>query len=368
MLIFFILIIAQIIFLGIITMCLKKNNKSTENISNNYKTIGVLIPFRNEEQNLPEILNRLKNQTYSKTYTQIIFINDHSTDNSYKIVSSFIEKNKLENFTLVNLPEQQQGKKQALIYGLNFIKTDIIVHTDADTLLNKLWLNTIVNYFNKSDAGLVLMPVFYKSNKEISRLSESIQILETNLLAAVTKISAVCTGKPILANGANMAYIAELKDYFIDSYNKLSSGDDMFFLEYCNNKNIKIEYLDNENVYVYTKTENNFFNFILQRIRWSGKNSKLSNKHIKITGITVILINLLWVSIFFFNKIIILNALAFKVLSEFLTNYYIIHHFKLQKNVLIDTTVFSILYPFYIVMITILSFFVKPKWKGRVVR
>ena len=43
---------------------------------------SILIPFRNEEENLITLLNSLKNLDYPPSCFEVILINDFSTDNS----------------------------------------------------------------------------------------------------------------------------------------------------------------------------------------------------------------------------------------------------------------------------------------------
>ena len=47
--------------------------------------LSVVIAFRNEEKNLPQLLNCLRQQTYKNV--EYIFVNDHSYDNGEKIIS-----------------------------------------------------------------------------------------------------------------------------------------------------------------------------------------------------------------------------------------------------------------------------------------
>ena len=44
--------------------------------------VTVVVPFRNEEKNLPACIASLKKLDYPKELLEIIFVNDHSTDAS----------------------------------------------------------------------------------------------------------------------------------------------------------------------------------------------------------------------------------------------------------------------------------------------
>ncbi|MFZ9848246.1 MAG: glycosyltransferase, partial [Flavobacteriales bacterium] len=44
--------------------------------------VSIVVPFRNEEKNLPACIASLKKLDYPRDLYEIIFVNDHSTDAS----------------------------------------------------------------------------------------------------------------------------------------------------------------------------------------------------------------------------------------------------------------------------------------------
>ena len=54
--------------------------------------ISIIVACRNEEDNILHLLKSLSNQTYPKENTEIIIIDDHSEDNTRKIIAEYIEK------------------------------------------------------------------------------------------------------------------------------------------------------------------------------------------------------------------------------------------------------------------------------------
>ncbi len=94
------------------------------------QTISVIFSFRNEENNLEELidrvtktLNNLKNYDY-----ELIFINDDSTDNSEEILENLQSKHPI---TIINM-SRKFGRTQCIIAGLNYAKGDCIVCIDSD--------------------------------------------------------------------------------------------------------------------------------------------------------------------------------------------------------------------------------------------
>ena len=72
---YFLLITAFIIGFGKVET-VKNENFEPKN------TFSIIVPFRNEAQNLPACIASLKKLDYPKELLEIIFVNDHSTDAS----------------------------------------------------------------------------------------------------------------------------------------------------------------------------------------------------------------------------------------------------------------------------------------------
>ena len=89
--------------------------------------LSVIIPFHNEKENLPVLLERLEKVLSGiKTKSEIVLIDDGSND-SYE--SKFNSPNL--NLKLI-VQRKQSGKGRALEVGLEKSKGDVIVFMDAD--------------------------------------------------------------------------------------------------------------------------------------------------------------------------------------------------------------------------------------------
>ena len=64
--------------------------------------VSVVIPFRNEANNLEPLLFSLKSQLYSKANFDVVLVNDHSIDESVDIIKEFIENNPEMRLSLVH--------------------------------------------------------------------------------------------------------------------------------------------------------------------------------------------------------------------------------------------------------------------------
>lgn len=98
----------------------------------------LVIPCYNEEEVLPETSARLKEKLYDligknkiDPRSRIIFVNDGSRDNTWNIIKSLHQKDKL--FGGINL-SRNTGHQNALLAGLMTVKdhADMVISMDAD--------------------------------------------------------------------------------------------------------------------------------------------------------------------------------------------------------------------------------------------
>lgn len=92
--------------------------------------LSLVIPLLNEEESLQELHDWIVKvmQTNNFSY-EILFIDDGSTDNSWKLIESLIEKNPLVRGIKFGA---NFGKSQALNAGFKKTKGDVIITMDAD--------------------------------------------------------------------------------------------------------------------------------------------------------------------------------------------------------------------------------------------
>ena len=92
--------------------------------------ISVIIPLFNEEESLPELHAWIKRVMDANNFTyEIIFINDGSTDNSWKIIEQLGEKD--ENVRGIKF-RRNYGKSPALYCGFEAAQGDVVITMDAD--------------------------------------------------------------------------------------------------------------------------------------------------------------------------------------------------------------------------------------------
>jgi cellulose synthase/poly-beta-1,6-N-acetylglucosamine synthase-like glycosyltransferase len=99
------------------------------------KAVTVLIPMRNEAENVPELISALSAQMGAKNL-KFIVINDGSTDKTAELLTAVSGDDK--RFSVIDSPTQRDGwlgKVSALQSGYEAASSDYIITLDADVRL-----------------------------------------------------------------------------------------------------------------------------------------------------------------------------------------------------------------------------------------
>lgn len=340
-----------------------------EVFSEHLTSFSIIIPFRNEEDNLLQLLHSIQNLSYSNEAFEIIMVDDFSTDNSKKIIQTFCKKNKLDNLKIIpNIESTRSPKKTAISQGVMYSKHDWIITTDADCILPNNWLNSYNHCISINASDFIYGPVAYKAYPSFLNKFQILDLLSLQ----ITTIGAQGLNIPFLCNGANMAYNKKAfkKLNGFDGNLNLSSGDDTFTLKKFSDSLYKISYLKNKNALVCTSAQKTIKGFINQRLRWASKSNHY-NFFGKLTGLIVLSINIYLLLLFIslsINRDFAFSLLLTFTLKVLLDLVFLIkgNRFFNYKIGLKDIFISSVIYPFYIILITLLTPFMKFEWKGRV--
>jgi len=335
----------------------------------NLTRFTIVVPFRNEEGNLPDLIKSLENLNYSKNHFEVIFVDDDSVDDSVELCSRLLSYSQLDFQIIKNKRLSNSPKKDAITTAINKAKYHWIITTDADCVVPNTWLETSNSFINSEDVAMIVAPVTYTSSDSFFKQFQTLDVLS---LQAVT-VAGFGLSLPFLCNGANLMY---RKDLFIElngfeNNDTIASGDDIFLLEKAVKKYPDlVKYLKSKNAIVYSKAENSLTNLIQQRIRWAAKASAYNNTFGKFVGLLVLLMNALIVTTLFlsffglFNWFYFIGVLILKLSIDYLLVFNSAKFFN-QTNLLNNYFFSSLLYPFFSVFVAFKSMFSKYKWKGR---
>ena len=120
----------------------------------NSELISVLIPARNEEANIDELLRSLQQTKNDKL--EIIVFDDNSSDNTAHIVQQFCETdNRVQLIRSVHLPKDWLGKNHACYQLAQHARGNYFLFIDSDIKVNGNIAADAVSYLQKHRLGLV---------------------------------------------------------------------------------------------------------------------------------------------------------------------------------------------------------------------
>ncbi|MFB6342034.1 glycosyltransferase [Saccharicrinis sp. FJH62] len=306
----------------------------------------VLIPFKNEAQNLSALLTSLTNQTFPASNYEIYLINDHSSDEGEEIIERFRKHH--PNIHLIQNPGS--GKKDALITAFKASINEIILMSDADTTVPENWLTSHSEQYN-ADADMLIGSV--KMNPSKRSFWYLLQVLEYKSISSITNGMAALK-LPVMCSAANLSFrrsaVTDINDALNMNY---TSGDDMFLLHYFKRHKKTIK---RNNSVVEIRTEQ-LKKLLRQRVRWSGKATGYSDFMTLITGLTVLLMNLSVVITAFMACIdsnhvgIFYDLVLVKFFADLLITIPVLK--KDEYSLLWMTIPLSVIYPFYSIIISL---------------
>lgn len=327
--------------------------------------LSVVIPFRNEEKTLPHLFKSLEKQILAPH--EIIFVNDHSTDQSLNLAQGW--NNKQSNVKVLSL-ENTFGKKAALSTGIGLATGNWIVTTDADCGMEPTWIKSMKEQIENSDALMVAGPWRIEGATFFSKL----QALELASLVG-TSAAAIAWGKPVFCSGANLAFekntFEQVNGYAGNEH--IASGDDQFLMQkFQTSYPGKIKFLHDPGAIVFTSSQPNISSFLHQRIRWAGKwkDSSVLNQLLAISVFGFHMINVaLFIGLLFSfaDRQILFSLLLSKFFGEMIFLFPVTHFLKIKWSWISFFTL-QFIYSFYVVAVAILSFRKSFIWKGREVK
>lgn len=326
--------------------------------------ITIIIPFRNEAQALPQLWNALLPQLQSTSGAHVIFIDDHSSDNSAQLIAGF-----QQNYPRITFTSQttSHGKKSGVHIGVDLAQTAWVTALDADTLPHRNWLQQLAAYTFQSTDDLYILPLHIGPAQSFIGKLQEIEFLS---VMGVTAAMAMAK-HPVLCNGANLcfrkqAYLEVLPQR---SDMHITSGDDLFLLQALKPRG-GVRWIHDPETIVRTAPHLSWIDLLAQRLRWMGKTTRIADHALQNTARLT----------FAMNAIVVIGCIATLLYSKFLLWFLLLW---LMKTIVDALLIFSVgrwmcikqvkrfylvlifLYPFYATLFPIISMLYKPTWKGR---
>lgn len=238
-------------------------------------TVSVLIPARNEADNILNCLESLLRQQFPAHLLGIIVIDDHSTDDTARIVRELAHP----QVRLLRPDGPGGGKKNALSHGIRHAKGEWILTTDADCLLPPHWIAAFVAYIQLHDPVFITGPVVFTYEPQPLERFQALDMLGTMLITG----SGIQSDTIYMSNGANLAYprAVFLEVGGFSGIDHLASGDDMLLMHKIKEQYPgRIAFLKSPLATVLTPAVSTWRAFVQQRLRWGTKSGTYQDKKI----------------------------------------------------------------------------------------
>lgn len=109
--------------------------------------ISIIIPIYNSSKYLKKCLDSIVNQSIKFKNVQLILINDGSTDDSEKIINTYL--NKYEN--IIYVYQKNSGQAVARNNGLNLATCEYVSFVDSDDWLELTYCEKMIKHIGRND-------------------------------------------------------------------------------------------------------------------------------------------------------------------------------------------------------------------------
>lgn len=128
--------------------------------------ISILISSYNYGHIIEDTFKSVKNQTFNFEDIEVIFVDDHSEDNSIEVIGKIADE--FDNVKLYQVPEGQKGVSYPRNIGIEKATGDYIVILDADDRLDPMFIEKTYKEITENDVEMVKTSFFQGFDKKIS--------------------------------------------------------------------------------------------------------------------------------------------------------------------------------------------------------
>lgn len=322
---------------------------------------SIIVPFRNEAENLPKLLESISKLQYPIGLFEVILVDDASED-KFQITDSKFQISVLDNIRTTHSP-----KKDAINTAIQKASNDWIITTDADCEVPENWLSVFDSFVQSKQPRMVASGVYYNAENSILHSFQQLDLLSLQ----GTTIGSFGNQQGFMCNGANFCYnkiyFGELNGF--EGNDNIASGDDVFLLQKAIAKDPNsVYFLKSKEALVQTQPETSWETLFHQRVRWASKTANYSGVYSKQLGLSVFVMNLCWILslVFWLLSCLEHHYFLFLVTAKLWIDTILI--FKTARFFRITTSHFflsNLIYPFFSTAVVFYSFFGNYTWKGR---
>jgi len=202
----------------------KKNYKNYEH----KPSVTVMVVAHNEEKVILEKLNNIIGLDYPKDKIEFLISSDNSTDRTNEIVKKFIVGNPEYNIRLYEV-KARKGKTNAQNEAQKTVKTDFLVMTDANSIMDKKSVMELMASFTTDDISYVSgsLVIVNEDSSDVSSSEKKYWDSDLKLREIESRIQSITAGNGAIYACRNSEYV---------DFNPIQSHDSAMPLYFALNK------------------------------------------------------------------------------------------------------------------------------------
>jgi len=357
------LLLIVIFFISIINVffiiIMKKNSLFKNETDNKKLKFSLIIAAKNEEENIPALIESLKQLNYPPNDFEVVIIDDNSSDRTFETVLE--ETKDLQNFHIYKIQGKEiPAKKGVLQFGTFKAKNPFILITDADCTVSPDWINSYDKRFNSGYDFLFGIAPFYQEKSLINKIS-----CFENLRTSILTFSSAFAGFPYSASARNFGFSKAAFDKLSGYKNTTEtlSGDDDLLLREAVKKKMKIGVILDDDCFVPSKTKKSFSQYFKQKTRHTKTSLYYLLRHKLLLGfwhvLNLALLFSIFLTIFNFNFIFFFST---KIFLDLIVVLSLQRTFKYRFSA-IEIIHLQILYEIFIIINFFNALTKKEEWK-----
>jgi cellulose synthase/poly-beta-1,6-N-acetylglucosamine synthase-like glycosyltransferase len=149
-----------------------------------FPTVSVVIPARNEEPTISNLLESLLEADYPPEQLEVLLVNDQSTDRTREIAESFRGRFHCAYDIFDVEPEQNstlRAKTRPLAQGIDRARGEFVLMPDADNRVPHNWVKCMTSYFT-DDVGMVCGTTLPDPHRQSRRILTAFETVDAALL------------------------------------------------------------------------------------------------------------------------------------------------------------------------------------------
>jgi len=225
-----------------------------------FPLVSIIIPAHNEENTITGTIKSVLKLKYPTNKTEIIIVNDGSTDHTKQKIQETININKHRKIIFID--QKNQGKAKSLNNALKIAKGEFFACLDADSFVDKHTLTKMIKFYYQHPHLAIVTPAMgVKDPKTLTQKFQRLEYLASMFLARLMGLLDMIYVAPGPFSLYRTDIIKKLGGFDI---NNLTEDQEIAYRAQKNHYGIR----QCHNAYVYTTAPHNLKGLYKQRNRW----------------------------------------------------------------------------------------------------